>query len=175
MRIVFVILLCTVVFFSIPVHGEEDLFSLAGVIKPRVRVDAPGFTLEDLKGVKRSLQDYRGKVILINFWATWCGPCREEMPSLERLWQRFRKRGLVVIAIAADRGSMHMVERFCAMHRISFPVFLDPTGRVRRMYEVSVLPTSYIIGRDGKITGRIIGERRWDGEVFVRLFESLLE
>ncbi|MFQ5586878.1 MAG: TlpA disulfide reductase family protein [Thermodesulfobacteriota bacterium] len=153
----------------------EDLFSEMGVIQPRIRVEAPAFTLTDLDGTERSLDEFKGKVILLNFWATWCAPCRDEMPAMEALWRRFKGKRFAVIAIAGDRGKMHRVGEFCRMHDVTFTVFLDPKGKVRNSYEVTALPTSYIIGRDGKITGKILGARKWDSGEAVRLVANLLE
>jgi peroxiredoxin len=154
----------------------EDLFSGLGVIRPKVRVEAPPFTLASLGGGERSLEDFEGKVILLNFWATHCEPCREEMPAMERLWKELKDRGLVIIAVAGDRGfwSKSRVEKFIKTLGVTFPVLLDPRGDVRRTYEVAVLPTSYLIGKDGKFLGKVVGERRWDGSEAFELVESLL-
>jgi peroxiredoxin len=163
------------VLFVISCAYAFDLFSELGVIRPKVRVEAPGFTLASLGGGDRSLEEFKGKVILLNFWATHCEPCREEMPAMERLWREMKKRGLVIIAVAADRGSPKKVEEFCKTTGVTFPVLLDPEGDVRRTYEVTVLPMSYIIGRDGKFIGKVIGEREWDGRAAFEFFEDLLK
>ena len=94
---------------------------------------------------------------------------------MEALWRRFKKKGFAIIAVAGDRGKMHRVGEFCRMNDVTFTVLLDPKGVVRRSYEVTALPTSYIIGRDGKITGKILGAREWDGGEAVRLVANLLE
>jgi len=172
-----VILLVAVgVFFVLPhpaLGGE--ITSALGVIEPKVRVEAPAFTLTDLDGVERSLDEFKGEVILLNFWATWCAPCRDEMPAMEALWRRFKGKGFVIIAVAGDRGRMHRVGEFCRMNDVTFTVLLDPEGSVRREYEVRALPTSYLIGRDGKITGKILGAREWNSDEAVRLVANLLE
>jgi len=137
-------------------------------------VEAPAFTLDTLGGRRFALTDLRGRVVLLNFWATWCHACREEMPSLERLQRRLGERGLSVVAVAVDRGSARGVRRFTAGYGVSFPVPLDPEGRVRRAYEVTALPLSYIIGRDGRIIGRVFGARKWDEVEAVRFLEEVL-
>ncbi len=154
----------------------EDLFEAAGVVRPKTRVEAPAFTLKSLDGTEKSLSDFRGKVILLNFWATWCVACKSEMPSMERLWREFKDKGLVVVAVAGDRGfwSSSRVKKFVKDFGLTFPVLLDPSGKVRKTYEVRFLPTSYIIGRDGKITGKAVGDRVWDTEAAKRFFEQLL-
>ncbi len=163
------------VLLSISLAYAEDPFSGMGVIRPKVRVEAPGFTLASLWGGQRSLGEFKGKVILLNFWHTNCVPCKKEMPSMERLWNRFKDRGVVVIAVAEDRGSPEKAGKFCKTHGITFPVLHDPEGEVMRTYEVALLPTSYLIGRDGKFLGKVVGERDWDETDALELFEGLLK
>ena len=154
-----------------------DLFQDLRIKRPEKRVEAPAFALKDLKGDVRRLGDFRGSVVVLNFWATWCRACREEMPPLERLYSRFRERGLVVVAVNVDMGffSEKTVKRFIQDLGAAFPVLLDFEGRVRRTYEVTFLPTTYIIGRDGTLRGRVLGGREWGGPGFDVFFEKLLE
>jgi len=147
----------------------KDVFSELGFIRPKIRVEAPAFTLKDLDGAARDLKSLKGKIIFLNFWATWCHHCRDEMPGMERLFKKFKNKGFVIIAVAADKNT-RMVHDFDKTHDISFPILLDPKGKVRQMYEVTLFPMTYIIGRDGKITGRIIGVRNWssaDADEFI--------
>jgi peroxiredoxin len=159
---------------SSPVLGETP-FAEMGVIQPKIRVEAPAFTLTAIEGAKRSLDEFKGKVILLNFWATWCAPCRDEMPAMEALWRRFKGKEFTIIAVAGDRGNMHRVGEFCRMNDVTFTVLLDPKGKVRNDYEVTALPTSYLIGRDGRIMGKILGAREWDSDDSIKLVEHLLE
>jgi len=145
-----------------------------GIIRPKVRVAAPPFTLEGVEGGATHLEAYRGKVVLLHFWATWCDPCREEMPDLEALWQQVKGSDIAIIAVAGDRGKIGKVGAFCKKHGITFKVLHDPAGRVRRLYEVTALPTSYLIGSDGKISGKVLGARQWSGESAKKLFDHLL-
>jgi len=147
----------------------------SSISKPQVRVEAPAFTLTSLDEGETALLDFKGKVILLNFWATWCAPCVEEMPAMERLWQRLKEKGFVIVALAGDRGNPKAVRKFSKKHNITFPVLLDRTGDVRRAYEVTGLPTSYIIARDGKISGKVIGIREWDSTESLKFFETLLD
>ncbi len=144
-----------------------------GVTAPSERVEAPGFTLKDTHGDKASLADYRGRVVLLNFWATWCPPCRDEVPALQRLFASMKGEKFVVIGVAVDRGSLDAVERFGQETGVTYPVLLDPEGTARNAYEVNVLPTSYIIGKDGRITGRITGPRQWDSPGFREFLGTL--
>ncbi len=141
---------------------------------PKKRLPAPDFSLRDLDGQSLRLSDYRGKVVLLNFWATFCSPCRREMPALEKLWRDYRGQGLVVLAVAADRGAPDHVRRFIEEGGYSFPVVLDPNGAARKAYEVVALPMTYIIGRDGRFHARALGERRWDSSILQARIEALL-
>ncbi len=155
--------------------NASDPFTQMGVIKPRISMKAPEFSLPDIKGNMVSpLTSYNGRVIILNFWASWCSPCREEMPGLEALWKKFRDKGLVVIGVSVDRGNINRVKEFIRDMGIDFPILRDSDGAVRNAYEVFALPMTYIIGRDGKIIGRIPGERNWDSEDGNRLIELLL-
>lgn len=146
------------------------------VERPKVSLPAPGFELPDLQGDSHGLERYRGRAILLHFWATFCVPCRKELPELERAWRSHRASGLTVLGVAVDRGDARLVERFARDHGVTFPVLLDPQGTVRNRYEVRGLPTTYLIGPDGRIQGRAIGARHWDspaaGELIGRLLEA---
>ena len=141
---------------------------------PKQRLEAPAFQLQDLNGNDVSLDAYRGKVILVHFWATFCIPCLGEMPVLESLWQQYGGEGLVILGIAGDRGNTEIVREFAEKTGVSFPVVHDSDGRVRKQYEVAALPTSYLVGRDGKISGRAIGTRSWDEPGGREVIETLL-
>ncbi len=144
------------------------------VTVPQKVLSAPSFDLPGLKKGSMRLSDYKGKLVLLNFWASFCAPCRVEMPALENLWQRYRERGLVVLALSADRDNLKQVGRLIKEGGYSFPVLLDTEGEVRKTYEVRALPTTYLIGRDGRFIGRIIGEREWDSAEGRKLIEILL-
>ncbi len=181
MRVRFFILLCACCLCLLaPMRVFADAAALSQALSsmkvtvPKARLLAPDFTLPDLKLGSVRLSDYRGKLVLLNFWASFCAPCRREMPALENLWQRYRDRGLVVLALSADRDNLKRVENFITEGDYSFPILLDTEGGVRKNYEIRALPTSYLIGRDGRFIGRVIGEREWDSERSQALIESLL-
>lgn len=167
-----VLLMSWAVFLSSPVFGETSLAPI-NVEKPSVRVEAPAFTLAGVGGKTVSLKDYKGKVVLLNFWASWCAPCREEAPALEKLWSDYKARDFVVIAIAADRRP-ETARRFVSKLGLSFPALFDPEGTVRKLYEVTALPTTYLIGKDGKISGRVLGAAKWDGASSRKLIEEFV-
>lgn len=123
---------------------------------------APAFALADVNGKKVSLADYKGMVVLVNFWATYCGPCKAEMPSLHNLFLALKNDGLIVLAVSRDESTID-VQSFIKKQKITFPVLMDKNQEVSfDQYVVHTLPTSFLIDRDGIIKETIIGEREWD-------------
>ena len=151
-----------------------DPYAELGVVKPRERLPAPDFSLPRLDGGTVRLEAFSGKVVLLNFWATWCAPCLKEMPALEALWRRHRDQGLVVLAVNVDRGKPKSVAKWVDRLGLTLPVALDREGGVRRDYEVIAMPMTYLIGADGRFLGKVVGERVWDGDAADRLIESAL-
>jgi peroxiredoxin len=132
------------------------------------------FELQDLNGKKVSLSSLKGKVVFLNFWATWCPPCRAEMASMERLYKRFKDKGLVILAVNLQEEAK-AVRRFIAEQKLSFPVVLDSNGRVGAIYGARSVPTTYLVGRDGNVLAGTIGGREWDSKEYVSFFTRLLE
>lgn len=131
------------------------------------------FQLPNLSGVDVKLSDYRGQLVFLNFWATWCGPCRSEMPSMENVYNDLKDEGFVILAvdIAEDNKT---VQSFVDELGISFPVVLDQTGEIGGVYDARSIPSTYLIGRDGNIIGRAIGARSWDEDGYKDLFKEIL-
>jgi len=155
-----------------PMDAALDAF---GAQRPRQQKPAPAFSLPQLDGGSHALADERGKIVLLHFWATWCVACRHETPQIESLWRQYRDDGLVVLGVNVDRGNLAGVLAFAHERNLSFPLVLDSDGTVRNRYEVRGLPTTYLIGRDGRIIGRIIGERDWSGDAAKRAIQSLIQ
>ncbi len=135
--------------------------------------DTPSLSLKDLTGKQRDLADYRGKVVVVNFMATWCGPCREEMPSLQILRERYRGKGLEVIAVNTGEAESK-VSQFARELRIGFPVLVDSNEDVKDAWKVRGIPATFIVGPDGKIRYRVLGELDWMDDEPVALIESLM-
>lgn len=133
------------------------------LIRPARVKAASDFTLPTLGGKTFRLTEQRGKAVFINFWATWCAPCREEMPAMERLWRRRKDDGFVMVAISLDADPA-VVPAFVAEHGLTFPIALDPSMDVANLYGVRALPTSLIVDRMGDVRALAFGPRRWDHE-----------
>jgi thiol-disulfide isomerase/thioredoxin len=125
---------------------------------PLVGKPAPPFTLKGVKGSTISLASYKGKVVLLDFWATWCGPCRIEMPRVEKLYKEFKPKGLVVFGIDFAEDPAR-VKAFLAQNPYTMPILLDVSGDVGRAYQATGIPTLVVIGRDGKVSSFFIGVR----------------
>ncbi len=136
---------------------------------------APGFTLPDLQGKPHRLSDYQGQFVLLNFWATWCAPCREEMPSLESLKRHFRNQNLTVLTISVDKTRHRSrVSRFVSRLGLKLPVLLDTNHVVSDLYQVSGIPVTVIINPEGQVVKRIQGDNNWASEDSLRYIASLL-
>jgi len=138
-------------------------------IKPSV-----DFTLMDLEGKKVSLSDHRDKLVFLNFWATWCPPCRLEMPSMEKLHSRLKKKGFVMVAVDLQEPATQ-VKKFFKKHRLTFTALLDLTGEVGTRFGISTIPTTFILDREGRITAKALGPREWDSKKAIALFEHLID
>lgn len=135
---------------------------------------APDFALRDLGGRTLRLSHHRGKAVFLNFWATWCIPCRIEMPSMEAIYKDYRGKGLEILAVSLDQGPVSEVEAFVKEYKLSFPILLDPGMEVAQKYRVLGLPSTYLIGRSGRIVGREVGGRDWTEPAHRKLIEDLL-
>ncbi len=133
---------------------------------------APGFAFE-LYGKPAKLGDLRGKVVVLNFWATWCPPCVEEMPSLIRLHQRIASQGGLVLGVSVDEDAA-AYDKFLRNHQVSFPTYRDPWKKISSRYGTYMFPETYLIGRDGRIARKIIGPQNWDSPQLVAYLDSLL-
>jgi peroxiredoxin len=138
---------------------------------------APDFHAIALDGSGRAkgIADYRGQVVLINLWATWCGPCVVEMPSIQRLYDRYRDAGLRVVGVAVDDpGFEERIREFVTEHRLTFEILNDPTGDIEQAYQSVGLPSTFIVGRDGRIRKLQLGAADWDSPANRAVIAQLL-
>ena len=137
---------------------------------------APDFLLPNLDDKTVKLSDYRGKVIFLNFWATWCKPCREEMPSMEVMHKSFEKDGLVVLAVSIDRVTTKKdIPPFIKSMNLTFPVLVDSWGQTDKRYKLMGVPETYIIDQDGILREKVIGPRDWTRVDSLRVVMDLLK
>lgn len=151
----------------------EDLFRALKIVRFSKPVTPPDFSLPDLGGKAVKLSDFRGKVLLLNFWTTWCPYCARERSALESLYQKYKDRGLVVVAV--DMGEpVDLVRAYVARRGLSFPHLLDAQYEVSVMFSVRGTPTNFLINRRGEVLGGAVGYRDWQSKEAAQLFEYLL-
>jgi len=127
-----------------------------------VGMAAPDFSLPDIEGKTVRLSDYRGKVVFVNFWATWCKPCKEEMPSMEILWENFKSEDFVMLAISMDRVTTKTdIPPFIESMKLTFPILTDSWGQTDKRYKLMGVPETYIIDQSGVLREKVIGPRDW--------------
>jgi len=158
------------------VAGALGIAVLAGFLGSGSRGPkmAPDFAVTDLEGRAVRLSALRGRVVLLNVWTTWCAPCREEMPSLDRLQARLRERAFTLLAVSQDEEGRRVVEPFVQQTRLSFPVYLDPGHQVGDRYEVWGYPETFVIDRNGFVVERVIGPRDWASPQSIAKLEGLI-
>jgi peroxiredoxin len=127
----------------------------------RVGEVAPNFSFPPLKGNSVKLSDYRGRVVFLNIWAIWCLPCREEMPSMEALYQRLKGREFEILAVGIDRKGEEVVGSFVAKYGLTFPVIPDPDNKTYKLYGLTGIPETFLIDRNGVIIYKVIGAQDW--------------
>ena len=170
-----VLTLLAIIAFSPAPAEAADPFRDLDLIRPSQATAAPDFSVSGLSGERIALRDLRGKVVFLNFWATWCPPCKQEMPSMERLYRRYKDRGFTIVAISIDTGDKAAVASFVKTYGLTFPIGLDPTLEVANRYTVRALPSSVLIDKNGNTAAVALGPRDWDGTAAHALIESLLK
>jgi cytochrome c biogenesis protein CcmG, thiol:disulfide interchange protein DsbE len=171
------ILLLAVVFFlsGATAHAQKaDFSSIPKLQEIKDRPAAPDFSLPRPDGSKSALKDHRGKVVFLNFWATWCESCRDEMPSMERLYREFKGKGLEIVAVnVKDRRQDALA--FVKELKLSYPVLMDTEGEVGLLYGAFGLPVTYLIDRKGVVLARLWGPADWYSPEARKLIAALLD
>lgn len=158
-----------VVLFSLRQNSAYLKFSPLETGRP-----APNFTLPGLDGKMVSLSNYQGHVVLVNIWATWCLPCVDEMPSMERLYQELKDENFEIVAISIDEMGAEAVAPFMKTKNLSFAALLDPEGTIKSVYQTTGVPESFIIDKQGILVEKIIGPRNWADPAAVRYLRDLI-
>jgi peroxiredoxin len=156
-------------------HAVADPFERAGVTELKEGQRGPAFRLATLDGGQASLDEWKDKLVILNFWATWCQPCTLEMPTLEALWREQKERGLVVVAISVDRGAPRaVIDPYVKNLGLTFPILLDPDAATAGAWRVTGLPATFVIRPGGEVAGFAIGAREWNSAEMLELLGSML-
>jgi DsbE subfamily thiol:disulfide oxidoreductase len=174
------LLLTAFAFASAPAFAQsKSAASLDYTVIPKMepmkdRPNAPDFTLATPDGKKASLKDYRGKVVFLNFWATWCPSCRTEMPDMDKLYREFKGKGLEIVAVnVKDKRDDAM--GFVKNMKLTYPIMLDPEGEVGLLYGAWGMPATYLIDRKGVVQARLWGPAEWYSPAARTLIKTMLE
>ncbi len=136
------------------------------------REKAPDFSLPDTTDKTHNIKDYKGQVVILNFWATWCVPCRKEMPSLKKAWARLRAEGVQLLGVAI-KDDFKDVTEFKKHHNLEFPLPMDPKGNIASNWAVMAVPTAYVIDTNGRVAMRVIGGSEWDSPELINSIIAL--
>jgi len=164
---------------SVPTPEQDralaDVLKKSGFAVPEKPFPSDDFTLASLDGSQTSLSSYKGKVVFLSFWATWCGPCKQELPSIQALYEKLSSRGFVVVAV--DLGEEKAkVSQFVKANKLTFPVLLDQKVAVGGTYGANSIPTNYLLDRSGRVLARIVGYDgvEWTSGSRLDLFDKIL-
>ncbi len=164
------IVVVVVVIAVILVMGQKEKFEPVGA-----GTVAPAFTLPDLDGKEMSLSDFRGKVVFLNFWATWCKPCEDEMPSMQKLYEDQEGKAFEIVAVSLDSEGPDVVREFVEEYGLTFVVLHDRRGRVKETYKTTGVPETFIIDQNGVIAEKVWGPRDWTREASIKIILDLLQ
>ena len=145
----------------------------AGELKPYTGPELPDFSLPDMKGVTHKLSDYRGQVVLLNFWASWCPPCVREMPSMQRLQDMLEGEDFTILAVNMGEDEK-TVDAFLQKYPAGFTILLDKDGQALTQWKIVAFPTTFLIDRDGRISHALFGGLEWDDPEAVKTVRALL-
>jgi len=157
-----------------PTGPVSRLFEKLGVVKIASGKDPIDVRLPDISGINVDLSDFRGKIVFLNFWATWCPTCVAEMPAMERLHRQMRRKDFAMVAISLQDNA-GQVKDFFNKHKLTFTALLDSTGEIGARFGLRVIPTTIILDKTGKTIGIVTGPREWDSREAIALFEQLAD
>jgi len=155
--------------------AAPDILPVVGRNGVKLGEPAPNFQLWDLQGRLVTLSDLRGKVVLLNFWATWCGPCRVEMPAMEELYRTFSRKDFEILAVSTDAQGVSVTRPFQQEHHLTFPILHDADYRVGLTYGARSLPMTFMVDRQGVVRHQIFGARDWGVSEAQQLVQMLMK
>ena len=154
---------------------KDDSINLTGQARLGKGDKAPDFTLPDLDGKVVRLDDQRGKVVFLNIWATWCPPCVDEMPSMEKLYQQLKGEDFEILAVSIDKNGTESVLPFMKKHNLSFTALIDSKESLKYKYQTTGIPETFIIDRNGIIVEKVIGPRNWASPDVIGFFRNVIQ
>jgi peroxiredoxin len=171
LTILFVVIAAALVILLLRSERDSTVTSTRQI---QVGSPAPNFTFPDLNGQQINFSDHRGKVVLVNIWATWCAPCRQEMPSMQKLYERFKGENFEILAVSIDSTGREAVAPFMRKLNLTFPALLDPKGDIGPLYGATGVPESFIIDKEGIVVQKIIGPIDWATPQAFQFFQDLI-
>lgn len=160
--------------FGLQQYLAEDTISDIDKNNSIIGQTRPEFAMMDIDGNIRNIKDWDGQVVLLNFWATWCPPCRAEMPSMQRAWEQLEKEGILMLGINVGEDE-DTIFQFTANYPVEFPLLMDQDSRVINQWPVRGLPTTFVVSPEGKTTYRAIGGREWDDPDLLAMVRALMQ
>ena len=170
---IFAALTVLVIILSLKLNDSSVEFSNQVAIEGDI--PAPDFTFPGLDGKMVSLSDYRGKVVLVNIWATWCPPCVDEMPSMEKLYRKFKGKNFEILAVSIDEPGLKAVAPFMKKSNLTFPALIDSEGAIKAVYGITGVPESFIVDKQGILIKKIVGPVDWATPDIFRFFSEVIE
>lgn len=173
--VVLIILISAALLVFFALRQKDSLLQYLNPEAVAVNRPAPDFTLPDLDGRTVSLSDYRGNVVVVNVWATWCPPCVDEMPSLEKLYREFKAESFAILAVSIDSAGVAAVAPFMKKHGLTFPALIDTQATIRTSYRTTGVPETFIVNKKGILVRKIIGPQDWAAPEVLRFIRQLLQ
>jgi peroxiredoxin len=172
---VFIFVAVTVLVVILSLKLNDSSFKFSNQVAIKDNLPAPDFTFPGLDGKMVSLSDYKGKVVLVNIWATWCPPCVDEMPSMEKLYQKFKGENFEILAVSIDEPGLKAVAPFMKKSNLTFPALIDSEGTIKAVYGITGVPESFIIDHKGILIKKIIGPVDWAAPNVFQFFNELIQ